>query len=160
FCLPADAITQNLLLDSWRDAIDVYLPIGMSEAHAVHRDWLEPHRQDYDPVVWQRSTDASLLPAEKIIQAHQKLNKIRAAWRHFFLNHDYLILPAAPCPAPRKADCTPELRRDILQLTAPASLGGLPVLSLPVTLPSGLTAGLQVIVPGVNSSAVRWMLEQ
>jgi amidase/aspartyl-tRNA(Asn)/glutamyl-tRNA(Gln) amidotransferase subunit A len=159
-CAPADDATQSSLLESWRNAIDAYVTIGMSEANAVHRDWLAPYREHYDPVIWQRFTDAGHYPAEQIAKARVKLKEVGAAWRLFFLNYDYLILPAVPCPAPRKVDCTPELRRNILALTAPASLGGLPVLSIPVPLPSGLTAGLQIVLPAANSPVVPWLLNR
>ena len=54
---------------------------------------------------------------------------------------------AAVCNAcPRKADCTHELRKAILTLTALASLGGRPVLTVPFPLRSGLTGGLQIIL--------------
>ena len=59
-----------------------------------------------------------------------------------------------------KADCTPENRHRLLALAAPASLGGLPVLTVPVALPSGLTAGLQIIVPRSQSPAVDWVLDR
>ena len=138
FAPPADAATQGQLLDSWRDAINAYITIGMSEAHAVHRDWLAPYRDHYDPVIWQRFSDAAHYPAEQLIRARATLEKVRAGFREYFKTHDFLVLPAIPRPAPRKADCTPELRRSILALTAPASLGGLPVLSIPVPLASRL----------------------
>ena len=159
-CPAADARTQSRLIDSWEGAIDAYLTIGMSEANAVHREWLEPHRADYDPIIWQRFHDAGNYPAEKISAARAKLKEIWASWRQFFFDFDYLILPAAPCPAPHKADCTVELRRSIIRLTAPASLGGLPVLSIPVSLPSGLTGGLQIIVPVANSPVIPWRLSR
>jgi amidase/aspartyl-tRNA(Asn)/glutamyl-tRNA(Gln) amidotransferase subunit A len=157
-CAPADATTQGQLLESWREAVDAYLTIGMSEAHRVHHNWLAPFREHYDPVIWQRFTDAGSLAAEKIARAHATLTVIGLTWREFFFNYDYLILPAVPCPAPRKADCTPELRRAILTLTAPASLGGLPVLSIPVPLAEGLTVGLQIVLPAANSPVVPWLL--
>ena len=97
--------------------------------------------------------------AEQIKAAHATLAGVRHAFEKYFSTYDFLILPAVPCAAPHKVDCTPELRRNILRLTAPASLGGLPVLSLPVSLPSGLTAGLQVILPRANSSVVPWLLK-
>ena len=159
-CDRADNRTENLLLESWENSIDAYLTIGMSEAHAVHREWLDPHREHYDPVIWQRFHDAGNYPPEKIASARAKQKEIWAAWRQFFFDYDYLILPAAPCPAPRKADCTVELRRSIIRLTAPASLGGLPVLSIPVPLPSGLTGGLQIIVPVADSPVIRWFLSR
>jgi amidase/aspartyl-tRNA(Asn)/glutamyl-tRNA(Gln) amidotransferase subunit A len=76
------------------------------------------------------------------------------------MDFDFLILPATPSAAPRKADCTVELRRSIIKLTAPASLGGLPVLSIPVSLPSGLTGGLQIIVSAANSAVIPWILNR
>lgn len=159
-CPLADAPTQNQLLESWQNAVDAYLTIGMSEAHLVHRDWLTPYRAEYDPLIWQRFSDAGNYSPEQIGRARAKLKEVWAAWRQFFFNFDYLILPATPCPAPRKADCTVELRRNILKLTAPASLGGIPVLSIPVPLPSGLTGGLQVIVPVADSPVIPWILSK
>ncbi len=156
----ADSRTENLLLESWEGSTDAYLTIGMSEANAVHRDWLGPYRDHYDPLIWQRFHDAGNYPLGKIATARAKQKEIWAAWRQFFFDYDYLILPAAPCPAPRKADCTVELRRSIIRLTAPASLGGLPVLSIPVPLPSGMTGGLQIIVPVANSPVISWMLNR
>lgn len=157
-CPVADRITHSRLLESWENSVDAYITIGMSEAHAVHKNWLVPFRESYDPVIWQRFSDAGNYPAEKIQAARAKLNEVRSAWQKFFLEYDYLILPAAPCPAPRKADCTVELRRAIIRLTAPASLGGLPVLSIPVPLVSGLSAGLQIIVPAATSAVTPWIL--
>ena len=74
-----------------------------------------------DPVIWQRFTDAGNFSAEKIARARTTLQSIRAGWGRFFAEYDYLVLPSVPGPAPRKADCTPELRRNILALTARVS---------------------------------------
>ncbi len=159
FCPEADRDTAQALLHAWRDGVDAYITIGMSEAHAVHRDWLAPYREHYDPVIWQRFTDAGHFAAERIAAARAKLEEVRAAFRDFFSSgYDFLVLPAVPSPAPRKPDCTPELRRRILTLTAPASLAGLPLLTIPVSLPSGLTAGIQVILPKAASPVVPQLL--
>ena len=160
YCPPVDAQTQALLLNSWQDSVDAYLTIGMSEANAVHRDWLAPYREHYDPVIWQRFHDAGNYPPGQVARARAKLEEVRAAFRTFFMDFDYLILPATPSAAPHKADCTVELRRSIIKLTAHASLGGLPVLSVPVPLASGLTGGLQIIFPIANSPVVRWILNR
>lgn len=157
-CPPADATTRGQLLAAWREAVDAYVTIGMSEAHAVHRDWLAPYREHYDPVIWQRFTDAARYPAEQIARARATMEQVRVVFQEYFAAFDYLVVPAVPCPAPRKTDSTPELRRSILTLTAPASLAGRPVLGIPVPLPSGLTAGLQIILPAAHSPVVPWVL--
>jgi amidase/aspartyl-tRNA(Asn)/glutamyl-tRNA(Gln) amidotransferase subunit A len=79
-------------------------------------------------------------------------------WAKFFLAHDFLVMAATPFPALAKADCVPANRLRMLGLTTPASLAGLPVLTIPVPLPSGMSAGLQVIVNNPRSPAVPWVL--
>lgn len=156
----ADPVAEASLVLSWHHAMEAYITIGMSEAHTVHRNWLAPYREHYDPVIWRRFTDAGKFPAEDIARAHEWLAEIRAVWRDFFRTYDFLVLPAVPCAAPTKAEATIELRRNILTLTAPASLGGLPVLTIPVPLSSGLTAGMQIVLPSVDSPVVPWILER
>ncbi|HYC72697.1 MAG TPA: amidase [Opitutaceae bacterium] len=154
----ADESAKAALLDSWRDAVDAYLGIGMTEAFAVHRAWLGPFKDRYDPVIWQRFIEAGTWPPQRIVRSRAAREHVRLVFHHFFQDYDFLVLPAVPSPAPRKAEATPELRRRVLALTAPASLAGLPVLTLPVPLPSGLTAGLQVIAKVPSSPAFSALL--
>lgn len=153
-----DSATQDALVAGCRGAVDAYATIGMSEANAIHRDWLAPYRAHYDPVIWQRFSDAGRYPHEQLDGAAATRRKVMDFWHEFFGDHDFLVFPSAPCVAPRKAECTPELRRNILALTAPASLGGLPCLAIPVGLGDGLTAGLQVVFKDVTSAAIPWVL--
>jgi len=159
FTSPADQATTSALLAAWTDAIEAYTITALSEARVVHRDWLAPYHEHYEPSIWQRFTDGGRYASEQLAKAAATMAGVRAAWRQFFAAYDFLVLPCAPFPAPRKADCTPEARRQILTLTTPASLGGLPALTIPVPLPSGLTAGLQVILPVANSPVVPWLLK-
>ena len=69
-----------------------------------------------------------------------------------------VVLPASPMAALAKPEFTLENRGRILALTAPASIGGLPVLTVPVPLPSGLTTGLQIVVNSPVSPVVNWAL--
>ncbi|WP_237023424.1 amidase [Lacunisphaera limnophila] len=154
----ADPVAEASLVLSWHHAVEAYITIGMSEAHTVHRDWLVPHRERYDPIIWRRFTDAGSFPAADIARAHERRREIISVLRDFFRTYDYLVLPSVSCAAPTKAEATLELRRNILTLCSPASLAGLPVLSLPVALPSGLTAGLQIILPSADSPVVPWLL--
>ena len=160
FSARADAATEAALISAWQGAVEAYVTIGMSEAYAVHREWLGPYRADYDPVIWQRFTDAGQWPPEKIAAARTKLESVRRQCDTFFQTHDFLVLPGAPFSALRKSECTPEARRGILTLTAPASLGGLACLTLPVPLGHGLTAGLQVILPRPDTPDVAWLLSR
>jgi aspartyl-tRNA(Asn)/glutamyl-tRNA(Gln) amidotransferase subunit A len=71
-----------------------------------------------------------------------------------------LALPAAPFPALRRTALTMENRNRLLALTAPASLGGFPVLTVPIPLPSALTAGLQIVVAQSRSPVLDWVLSR
>jgi len=156
----ADSATRDALLASWRDAVDAYGTVVMHDAHAVHAAWLDSERAHYDPAIWQRIHDAGDFPAEKVERARAVAARVRATFESFFVTHDFLALPCAPVPALTKAQCTPETRRAILTFTAPASLAGLPCVTVPVPLADGLTGGLQIIARDANSPVFRWVLQQ
>jgi Asp-tRNA(Asn)/Glu-tRNA(Gln) amidotransferase A subunit family amidase len=156
FAPAADQATTAALLSSWQNAIEAYTVTALHEANAIHRDWLAPYHEHYEPSIWQRFSDGGRYTAEQLAKATATFETVRSAFRQYFVSHDFLILPATPFPALRKADCTPDARKGLLTLTAPASLGGLPVLTIPVLLPSGLTTGLQIILPAANSRVVPW----
>jgi len=158
FAQPADQATTSALRSSWQGAIEAYTVTALHEAHAVHRDWLAPYREHYEPGIWQRFSEGGRYTTGQLAGAAATFARVRTAFRQYFSGHDFLVLPATPFPALRKADCTPEARQALLTLTTPASLGGLPVLTIPVPLPSGLTAGLQFILPAADSPAVSWLL--
>jgi aspartyl-tRNA(Asn)/glutamyl-tRNA(Gln) amidotransferase subunit A len=155
---PADATTRGALLAAFAPALDAYGTTVADEAWSVHRAWTEQFRSRYDPAVWQRLNRAQSLTAAQREAARRATAAIRQTWTRYFQANDFLLLAASPCPALTKPECTLENRNRLLALTAPASIGGLPVLTLPVPLPSGLTTGLQLVVPAQRSPAVAWAL--
>ena len=70
-----------------------------------------------------------------------------------FADYDFAVLPVAPCPAPLLGEAT-ELREAHLRLTTPGSLGQLPILTVPYFLESGLSGGLQIIVPDLSEKSL------
>lgn len=157
---PADGATRDELLAAFAPALETYGTVVADEAWAVHRAWAERFRARYDPAVWQRLIRGRELTAAQREAARRTTAAIKRTWTQYFRDFDFLVLPASPCPALTKAECTPVNRSRLLSLTAPASIGGLPVLTLPVRLASGLTTGLQVVVPAQQSPAVAWALER
>ena len=158
--LPAEPIVRADLLRGFASALDTYNVIVAVEAWDAHKTWAERFRTRYDPAVWQRLNRVHALAPAQIEAAQLALATLQMLWTQFFLTYDFLVLPATPCPALTKADCTLANRSRLLALTTPVSLGGLPVLSVPVPLPSGLTSGLQIVVNHPQSPAVNWALEQ
>jgi aspartyl-tRNA(Asn)/glutamyl-tRNA(Gln) amidotransferase subunit A len=160
FAPRADSTTHADLLAGFKRAFACYNTIVALEAWQVHRAWADRYRNRYDPVVWERLNRVHALLPEQIESAELARSALRLLWTKFFLTFDFLVMPATPCAALFKRDCTAENRARILSLTTPASVGGLPVLTIPVALPSGLTTGLQLIVNQPQSPAIYAALDR
>lgn len=156
----ADDATRSALLDEFISSAETYNQIVIAEAWETHRLWIDRYRTRYDPAVWQRLQRGLTQSSAELSQAREKLLKTRATWTHYFGSFDFLVLPAAPFEALEKSACTAANRDRLITLTAPASLGGLPVLTTPVSLPSGLTTGLQWVFAHPESPALSWLLQQ
>jgi aspartyl-tRNA(Asn)/glutamyl-tRNA(Gln) amidotransferase subunit A len=159
-CEPAGPATAAGLSDAFRPAARTHGVLTSIEAARVHAAWLDARRAEYGPVVWDRLDQGRRWTDEDKREAAMGHAGLRLAWTSYFLAHDFLVLPAAPFPALPVSQLTPENRGRLLDLTAPASLGGLPVLTLPVPLASGLTAGLQVVVNHPQSPVIPWALHR
>jgi amidase/aspartyl-tRNA(Asn)/glutamyl-tRNA(Gln) amidotransferase subunit A len=162
----AAAIAQELApaeLADLRRALDgayhAYVVIQSSEAAAIHADWLDTRRADYDPAVWGRINSGRKWSADDIAAAHARQAEVRAMFARLFTRYAGLILPAAPFPALRKSECTDENRARVLQVTNAASHAGAPVLTIPVHLDDGTTNGLQVILPDYHPAALERLLQ-
>jgi amidase/aspartyl-tRNA(Asn)/glutamyl-tRNA(Gln) amidotransferase subunit A len=155
---PASSTIAAELLHGFAPALDAYHTTVAREAWEVHRGWAERFRARYDPLVWQRLNRAHSLTTTQVAAAAATVADVRRVWANFFRDYEFLILPATPVAAPTKAECTLDTRNRLLALTAPASLGGCPVLTIPVPLESGLSTGLQVVVRDVRSRVLSWVL--
>jgi aspartyl-tRNA(Asn)/glutamyl-tRNA(Gln) amidotransferase subunit A len=148
------------LLAAFKQNVDTYNTVVALEAWEVHMSWAEKYRERYSPGVWQRLTRAQSVTAAQVDAAQRHTAELREQWAAFFKRYDFLVLPASPAAAYTKQELTLENRLRILTLSAPASIGGLPVLTVPVALPSGLTTGLQIVVNSPTSGVIDWVLRQ
>lgn len=155
---PADAATRAELLHGFKGTTEAYAVLQSLEALEVHRPWLDAYQPRYSPTVWQRIERARHWTEDQVLRARAKLAATHLLWSKFFLTFDYLVLPTTPFPALRAHELSLENRNRLLDLTTPASLGGLPVLTLPVALPSGLSTGLQVVVNHPQSPVIDFVL--
>ena len=158
FCSPKDDFAARELLSVFSTSTATYNTVVADEAWVVHQKWAQRYRERYDPGVWQRLARVHGITDPQREAARQTTAMIKVTWANYFRAYDFLILPAAPCAALTKAECNYENRIRILTLHAPASIGGYPVLTVPVPLPSGLTTALQIVVPTVQSAVVPWVL--
>ena len=133
----------------------VFMTLADSEGAGLHARWLRERPLDYDAGTRRRLLTASLLPATLYHQAERARVLIRDQVWNALGRYDLLLAPTAPSPAPLIASAKTPLesgaaagRRFFTRrsYTTPASLAGVPALSLPCGFTeSGLPIGLQLI---------------
>jgi amidase/aspartyl-tRNA(Asn)/glutamyl-tRNA(Gln) amidotransferase subunit A len=156
---PADASTRAELLAKFAPSAETYGVIAGLESWRIHKKWAEKFRSRYGPLLQERLDRARGISPAQVAAVEPSYEAIRLTWTRFFLSYDYLVMAATPFPALAKADCTPANRLRMLELTTPASLGALPVLTVPVPLPSGMSTGLQVVLNHPQSPVLSWVLD-
>jgi amidase/aspartyl-tRNA(Asn)/glutamyl-tRNA(Gln) amidotransferase subunit A len=157
---PADRATRDELLAKFAPAAEVYGVLAGAESWKIHKKWAEKYRARYGPLVQNRLERARGISMAQLAAVEPSFESLKLAWAKLFLTHDFLVIAASPFPALAKSDCTPANRLRMLSLTAPASLAGLPALTVPVPLPSGLTTGLQIIPNHPKSPVFPWVLDR
>jgi amidase/aspartyl-tRNA(Asn)/glutamyl-tRNA(Gln) amidotransferase subunit A len=156
---PADAAARDELIEKFAPAAEIYGVLAGIETWRIHKKWAERQWARYGPLVQDRLARARAISRAQVAAVEPSDAALKLTWTKFFLAYDFLAMAAVPFPALAKADCTPANRLRMLGLTAPASLAGLPVLTIPVPLPSGMSAGLQIVVNHPQSPVVSWALD-
>jgi aspartyl-tRNA(Asn)/glutamyl-tRNA(Gln) amidotransferase subunit A len=137
------ATIANFDASLWSDAFDILAPIQASEAAALHTG----HFQHFEPAIAERlAWGASLTPAD-LARFHARLATFRTRTAALFQHFDYLLLPCAPIAALHAHADHTQTRPQILRYTAPASLCGLPTVTLPSPSSETPAGGLQLIAP-------------
>jgi aspartyl-tRNA(Asn)/glutamyl-tRNA(Gln) amidotransferase subunit A len=133
----------------------VFMALADSEGAGLHARWLRERPQDYDAGTRRRLLTASLLPTTLYHQAERARVLIRNQVWSALGRHDLLLAPTAPTPAPLIASTKAPLQSGDAaarrfstrrSFTTPASLAGVPAVSLPCGFTAGgLPIGLQLI---------------
>jgi aspartyl-tRNA(Asn)/glutamyl-tRNA(Gln) amidotransferase subunit A len=155
---PASPRVLRLVREAVERSLAAYTVIVAREALAVHRPFLERHADDYDPVVLARLKRAMEFSDTDEAAARATMSAVGAMMRDAIANAGTLVMPVSPLPALTKAQCDDAHRARILRLNAPVSLADVPSLTVPVPLPGGLSGGVQVIGPSIESPAMRKIL--
>ena len=155
----ADEPVRASLREAFSPAAEVYGVLAGVETWKLHRKWADKYRARYGPLVQARLDRARAISPAQVAAVEPSQATILRAWGDFFKSRDFLVMPAAPCGALGTGELSPANRLRMLGLTAPASLAGLPALTIPVPLPSGLSAGLQVVFSRPDSPVAGWVLE-
>jgi aspartyl-tRNA(Asn)/glutamyl-tRNA(Gln) amidotransferase subunit A len=135
--------------------------IDTSETSTVHRANLRDRREDYSDDVRMLLECGELPSAVDYLEAQQIRRHLRAEVRAAFESVDVIVGPTLPIRTPTIGEATAKLNgRDVdalenlIRLVGPASLLGLPTLSVPCGLVDGLPVGMQIVGPAGGEQKV------
>lgn len=154
----AGASVETVRAGGWEGALDIYVPLQAADAAAIHARFLPRHAPDYDPAVLARlDAGARLTPDEVLRWRSARASFVADCVTPLFGVWDYLLAPASAVTHLVQGEDQSGHRPRLLRLTAPASLGGLPVLTVPLHpgVPDG--AGFQFLTPR-GADASLWAL--
>ena len=125
----------------WEEAMAIYAPIQASEAAAIHAPATGGDFSHFEKSIAERLAWGASLSVGDLCEFRRRHRAFRDRLDMLLREHDFLIAPCAPVARLTAGADHSEARRAILRYTTPASLGGVPV----VTLPAGGGAGVQLM---------------
>ena len=140
--------------DSW---LACYLTLQNLQAGALHRSWIEQARPDFGSLIarrigWMLDTKPSAAGGAEACR-----EQVAAGLAQLFADGSWLVLPSAPGAAPRRGlsdDAIEAYTARALTLAAPASLAGLPQLSLPIASAEQCPLGISLVGPRASDRAL------
>jgi aspartyl-tRNA(Asn)/glutamyl-tRNA(Gln) amidotransferase subunit A len=146
------AVIRPVYIPDLRDADYALSVIDTSETTTVHQENLRSRPEDYSPVARFVLECGAFPSAVDYLTAQQVRERIRLQFREVFDAVDVLVAPTLPMRVPTIGaelatinGVEVDLPAARSRLLAPASLVGLPTLSVPCGLLDGMPVGLQVL---------------
>jgi aspartyl-tRNA(Asn)/glutamyl-tRNA(Gln) amidotransferase subunit A len=125
-----------------------------AESYSVHAEFVARNPELYQPETLRRIRTGQNVSSEALLEARRELERARRDIASVFADVDVLVTPTTPIAAPTIAELkrNPDLLRPrellLLRNTRPASVWGLPAISIPCGFTeAGLPIGLQIIGP-------------
>jgi Asp-tRNA(Asn)/Glu-tRNA(Gln) amidotransferase A subunit family amidase len=135
---------------SWATAMEIYAPIQASEAAVLHAGRFE----HFEPAIAARLRWGASIADEELVRLRRRMMEFRASTYSMFEDFDFLMLPCAPMSAIAVGVDHTETRSRILRYTAPMSLAGLPVVTLPMMREGRPAGGIQLVGPMGSDAAL------
>ncbi len=136
-----------------------YLTLQNAEIARLHRAFVEGERPTFGSLITGRVTRAMHVDAAAIQAAEAQRARMVAALHDVLDAGAWLVLPSAPGAAPRRGSsdgAIDDFTYRGLALAAPASLAGLPQVSLPLATSDGCPLGVSLVGrPGDDSALLR-----
>jgi aspartyl-tRNA(Asn)/glutamyl-tRNA(Gln) amidotransferase subunit A len=124
----------------WNEAMEIFAPIQAHEAAAIHSANSGGEFSHFETSIARRLAWGASISTEEIQRLRERHTAFRDKMDALQREHKFLILPCAPVTQLVAGADHADARRKILRYTTPASLSGVPV----VTLPAAGGAGVQL----------------
>lgn len=135
----------------WADSLEIFSTIQASEAAQIHRG----RYQHFEPAIAERLAWGASITPTQLEALHHRLDVFRAQISSLFQQVDLLLLPCAPVARLLAGKDQSHIRKAILRYTTPASLAGLPTVTLAgeaIGAPFG--TGMQLIAAPMQDAAL------
>jgi aspartyl-tRNA(Asn)/glutamyl-tRNA(Gln) amidotransferase subunit A len=135
----------------WNESPQIYSPIVASEAASIHRG----HFQHFEPVIAERLAWGASITATELTSLRNRLEQFRSQMSALFERFDLLIAPSTPVSKLHAGHDHTESRKAILCYTTPASLAGLPAVTLPGEhIGAALGTGVQLLAAPMQDASL------
>jgi len=125
-------------------AFTAFRTVQGAEAWRNDGEWLRAHPGAVGPAVAERFEIASRITATDEAAAREHLEPI-AAHLAELVDGAVMIFPTVPGPAPQRTADVDAVRAATLRMTAPAAIGGLPAVSVPLLRVGGAPVGVCLV---------------
>jgi aspartyl-tRNA(Asn)/glutamyl-tRNA(Gln) amidotransferase subunit A len=146
----AGAVVRPVEVRGLRHGDHALTVIDTAEASTVHHANLRDRPQDFADDVRLLLECGELPSAVEYLQAQQLRRRLRQEMQLVFDEVDLLVAPMVPVPTPTIGGSG----AGVFSVVTPASLLGLPSLSVPCGLVDGMPVGLQIIGPALADQRV------
>jgi len=133
----------GFVAQNWDESLSIYGPIQGSEAAAIHSPAVDGDFSCFPFPVSKLLERGAALSKEDVEEQRARHMEFRNRVEQLFEKYDFLLLPCSPMSSLAAGKDHKQTRMKILRYTAPLSLAGTPV----VTLPFANGAGMQLIAP-------------
>ncbi|HZZ39759.1 MAG TPA: amidase [Acidobacteriaceae bacterium] len=123
----ASARLEPIQPDFWSQAWDIYAPIQAAEAACLHAG----HFDEFEPVIAARLSWGASLTEDELSQFRLRRHSFCEQSDALFRRFDFLLAPITPVSRLLAGADHSHTRPQILRLTTPASVAGLPAVVLP-----------------------------
>jgi len=135
----------------WSDSVEIFSTIQASEAAAIHRGYY----QHFEPAIAERLAWGASISAADLEIFRKRLDNFRPRMSALFQQFDLLILPSAPVGKLHAGHDQSQTRKALLRYTTPASLAGIPAVTLPGEhIGASFGTGVQLLAPPMQDASL------